>query len=31
VARAEQEITLFFQPDEIQDYSRDVERWILER
>ena len=31
VGRAEQEIALFFQPDEIQDYSRDVERWILER
>lgn len=30
VGRAEQEIALFFKPDEIQDYSRDVERWILE-
>jgi nucleoside-diphosphate kinase len=30
VGRAEQEIALFFQPHEILDYSRDVERWILE-
>ncbi len=30
VGRAQQEIELFFKPDEIQDYSRDVERWILE-
>jgi nucleoside-diphosphate kinase len=30
VGRAEQEIALFFQPDEILEYSRDVERWILE-
>jgi nucleoside-diphosphate kinase len=30
VDRAEQEIALFFQPDEILEYSRDVERWILE-
>jgi nucleoside-diphosphate kinase len=30
VGRAEQEIALFFQPNEILEYSRDVERWILE-
>ena len=30
MGRAEQEIALFFKPDEILDYSRDVERWILE-
>ena len=29
-ARAEQEIALFFESHEIQDYSREVERWILE-
>jgi nucleoside-diphosphate kinase len=30
VGRAEQEIALFFGTDEILDYSRDVDRWILE-
>ena len=30
VGRAEQEIALFFQPNEILEYRRDVERWILE-
>ena len=28
--RAVQEIELFFTPDEVLDYGRDVERWILE-
>lgn len=28
--RAVEEIELFFTPDEVLDYSRDVERWILE-
>lgn len=28
--RAEQEIDVFFRPEEVLDYSRDVERWILE-
>ena len=30
VERAGQEIALFFTPDEVLEYSRDVERWILE-
>jgi len=30
VERAEQEIAVFFEPDEVLDYRRDVERWILE-
>jgi nucleoside-diphosphate kinase len=30
VGRAEQEIALFFGTHEILDYSRDVDRWILE-
>lgn len=30
VGRADQEIALFFGPGEVIDYSRDVERWILE-
>jgi nucleoside-diphosphate kinase len=30
VGRAEQEIALFFQPNEVLEYGRDVERWILE-
>ena len=29
--RAAQEVALFFQPDEVLDYSREVERWILEQ
>jgi nucleoside-diphosphate kinase len=28
--RAQQEIEIFFKPDEVLNYSRDVERWILE-
>ncbi|MEA2684711.1 MAG: nucleoside-diphosphate kinase [Chloroflexota bacterium] len=28
--RAVEEIAIFFQPDEVLDYSRDMERWILE-
>jgi nucleoside-diphosphate kinase len=28
--RAVEEIDLFFTPNEVQEYSRDVERWILE-
>jgi nucleoside-diphosphate kinase len=28
--RAVEEIALFFRPDEVLDYDRDVERWILE-
>ena len=28
--RAQKEIEIFFRPEEILDYSRDVERWILE-
>jgi nucleoside-diphosphate kinase len=28
--RALQEIEIFFKPEEVVDYSRDVERWILE-
>jgi nucleoside-diphosphate kinase len=28
--RAVQEINIFFKPDEVLDYSRDIERWILE-
>jgi nucleoside-diphosphate kinase len=28
--RAVEEIALFFTPDEVLEYSRDVERWILE-
>ena len=28
--RALKEIEIFFEPDEVMEYSRDVERWILE-
>ena len=28
--RARQEIEIFFKPEEVLEYSRDVERWILE-
>jgi nucleoside-diphosphate kinase len=28
--RAEVEIDLFFKPDEIHDYARTVDRWIVE-
>ena len=28
--RAQQEIEIFFEPHEVLEYSRDVERWILE-
>ncbi|MDQ6746908.1 MAG: nucleoside-diphosphate kinase [Candidatus Dormibacteraeota bacterium] len=28
--RAREEIAIFFTPDEVLEYSRDVERWILE-
>lgn len=31
IERAEQEIAFFFNPEELLDYRRDVERWILER
>jgi nucleoside-diphosphate kinase len=30
VGRAEQEIALFFGTDEVLDYARDVDRWILD-
>lgn len=28
--RAKQEVALFFRPEEVLDYTREVERWILE-
>jgi len=27
---AERELALFFQPDELQSYSRDIDRWVAE-